>query len=67
MDTTDDAKNPRWDRGSESTFMTEHAGYVMARKKGAAPFLMSKREWLALPTAAFGREVDAAYSAALKG
>lgn len=30
-------------------FMTRSGGYVMARRPGCVPFVLSEKEWMALP------------------
>lgn len=45
----DDLKRDRFWRGGRVKFMTEAKGYVMARKPGAAPFVIALKEWLSLP------------------
>jgi len=37
----------RWNRHGELRLMAEAEGYVMVRRLGAAPFVCSRREWMA--------------------
>lgn len=39
----------RFDRYGELRLMVEAGGYVMVRRKGAMPFVISWREWAELP------------------
>lgn len=38
----------RYDRYGEFRWMTEAEGYVMCRRKGCGPFVLTRREWDAL-------------------
>jgi hypothetical protein len=51
----DDVRTPRWHNGNESRFMVEKDGWCMVRRKGAAPYLIGTKEWLALPDSETGR------------
>ena len=35
----------RWYHGALARFMASAEGYVMVRRKGGMPFVISKREW----------------------
>ncbi len=41
----------RIERGYPSKFMARADGYVMVRRKGCLPYVMSEKDWLALPAA----------------
>lgn len=41
----------KMDRGAPSREMTRAEGYVMARRKGCVPYIVSVRVWDALPEA----------------
>lgn len=42
-------KQDRAYRAGRVKYMTHAKGYVMVRKPGAVPFVLSQKEWLALP------------------
>lgn len=57
----DEVKVPRWYHGGEVRFMALKDNWVMARKPGCIPFTIYAWDWLALPTAEFGRDMAEAY------
>ena len=40
------AYNPHWSR---ITYMANAAGYVMARRPGCKPFVLTEKQWMAFP------------------
>jgi hypothetical protein len=58
-------KEPRWHGVGESRYMAHADGYVMVRRPHCMPYVMAEKEWLALPSAQFGREYANQYNAAL--
>lgn len=61
----DDLRSPKWHNNGESRFMAEKDGWVMVRRSGCVPYTVTKREWLALPSAENGRRWSKAYGTAL--
>lgn len=61
------SKPSRWHNGAESREMGRVEGWVVVRRKGAAPYLIHEKEWDALPSAEDGQrwadEYDRASSA----
>lgn len=55
---------PRWDRGAESRYMVDAQGYVMVRRPGCAPYVMTLKDWMKLPSAADGLAAKEAYGRA---
>jgi len=55
----------RWHNGAESREMGRVEGWVVVRRKGAAPYLIHGREWDALPSAEDGKRWSDAYASAL--
>lgn len=66
MSRPEDISAARWDRGAETRFMAEASGYVMVRRPGCMPYVLSRKEWLKLPLAALGREMAARYDEAAR-
>lgn len=55
---------PRWDRGAESSYMVDAQGYVMVRRPGCAPYVMTLKDWMKRPSAAEGLAAKEAYDRA---
>lgn len=60
-----DVTKARWDRGAESRYMTHKNNWVMVRRPSSVPYVISLRDWLALPLAADGERLSKQYDAAL--
>lgn len=56
----------KWHNGAESREMVRAEGWVMVRRKGAAPYLVRAKEWDDLPPGDIGSERAREYRQALE-
>lgn len=57
-------RGARWHEGAESRYMAHANNWVMVRRPGCVPYTIYQSDWLALPTAAKGREMAEQYNRA---